>query len=179
MKTENVPDIDSEAAPVESKGSIYKMKKSEGNREARYMQITPESGGGAFGHALWLFVGNEMVFAKFLPFADAINRGNAFVAGSKDLAQVGGYEGAADESCERAISDGLRTGSLEEFEMGNVRTAVRRNPQNPNLYNVNVYVNNFYVIQIFKDCNYCQMYDYSTAAQRARDFLPMLQGWKH
>ena len=178
MKTKNIPNIDSEAALAESRGVIYKIKKSRGEHTARYVQITPGSGGGVFGHALHLFVKNKLVFSRFLPFADAINRGNAFVADSKDWMQEEGYEGPADESCEQAASDDARAETLEEFEMGNVRTVVGRNPLNPNLYNVNIYVDKYYVIQIFKDCNYCKMYDYPTAAQRAKDFLPMLQGWK-
>ncbi|MGD8778271.1 MAG: hypothetical protein PVH88_04845 [Ignavibacteria bacterium] len=176
MEEKIITDIDQAAAVEESRGVRYKIRKSKGNKTALYVQITPGSGGGVFGHALHLKVKNDLVYAKFLPFADAINKGNSFVASREYKVQY--EEGPADEECEQSPEEDERAERLESFEQGNIRTVVRRNKPGINLFNVNVYVDNYYVIQLFKDCNFCKMFDYTTAVQRAKEYLPMLQGWK-
>ena len=46
--------INPDAIESEGRGVEYKILRQQGDHKARYVLITPGSGGGTFGHALWL-----------------------------------------------------------------------------------------------------------------------------
>lgn len=168
--------INPDAIKSEGRGVEYKILRKQGDHTARYVYISPGSGGGTFGHALWLIKSDEVVFAKFMPFEKAIKTGNDFVSGGRMPSSV--TEECTNEETEISPSESKSAEGDTEFTKENIRTVVRPNGGiNPSLYNVNVYVDNYYVIQIFKDCNHCPMFNYMDAVDRAKRYLDILQGW--
>lgn len=165
--------IDPKALPEDSRGIQYIVSRSANGRYAKYVYITPGSSGGMMGHALHLSVNGQLVYAKFLPFQEAIEMGNNFI-GSGAL-QTGDSTPPDAQTQSTTPSDDTR--SLASYEKGNVKTAVY-NTQTAS-FKVGVAVDNKFVVTIFKDCNLCTLFDFMTADARARSYLDILQGWKH
>ncbi len=65
-----------------------------------------------------------------------------------------------------------------EWTLNNIRCAIAPN-QYPVLsgWHVDVYVDNEYVITIYRDCNPCPLFTEDQARERAQGYLTLLQGW--
>lgn len=169
-------DIDPEAGESENratKGLAYRAS-ADGSLRASYVQITPNSGGGTFGNAIRLFENGKMVFAKFMPFDDAISKGNSFIQNGRVPIE---YETEATEETTESTDEAvILNATKEKFEKDNIKTIV--SPNNLSGYNVLVYVDNDFVIRVYKDCNLCSIFSKDKAVSRAQEYLDLLQGWK-
>lgn len=165
--------IDPKALPEDSRGIEYIIYRSANGRYAKYVYITPGSSGGSMGHALHLSVNGQLVYAKFLPFQEAIEMGNNFI-GSGTL-QSGDSTPPNAQTQSADPPDDKR--SIASYEKGNVKTTVY-NTQMAS-FSVGVAVDNKSVVTIYKDCNLCTLFNFMTADSRAKSYLDILQGWKH
>ena len=165
--------VDPRALPEDSRGIQFIVSRSANGRYAKYVYITPGSSGGSMGHALHLSVNGQLVYAKFLPFQEAIEMGNNFI-------ESGALQSGAStppDAQTQSTNPNDDTRSLASYEKGNVKTAVY-NTQMAS-FKVGVAVDNKFVVTIFKDCNSCTLFDFMTADARAKSYLDILQGWKH
>lgn len=168
------PDIDPAANPTDSRGVVQLIHRVSGNREALYVEITPGSGGGTFGRALHLRTNGQLVYARFLPFAEVIDGGNDFV-NNGSLPRSANPEITSAET-ERTDPEVNGAGELQQqYTQGNILTLVAPNPLTG--YHVDVFVDNTFIVQIYKDCNFCPMFTQSDAVARAQSYLALLQGW--
>jgi hypothetical protein len=166
--------IDPEANPDDAKGVV--VRRSDGDRRALYVYISG-SGGGAMGYALHLYEHSTIKYARFLSFQQAIQFGNNWVVNG-GMPKDAEYEPYSEERENRDEGDTPGDEVLRDFAEGNIRATVAQNKY-PVLtgYHVNVYVDNVLVSTVYKDCNFCSLYNETTANSKAQTFVTLLQGW--
>ncbi len=169
-----VDQIDPAALPGSDRGVQYIAFRAANDRTANYVYVNPGSSGGMIGHALYLSVKGTLVYAKFLPFEEAIRKGNNHIESG---AQQSGDSNPSDAQLQSSDADN-DTRSIASYEKGNIKTEVSTSGAGIH-YFVNVYADKKSVITIYKDCNLCTLFNFTTADARAKSYLNMLQGWKH
>jgi hypothetical protein len=160
----------------DSRGNVLIARKFVGDREARVLVKGFGQHGGSYAIVLWLFKNKKNVYAAALPFEDAVNKGNEFLANGRtdDIAK----EDANNETFSIKEEEKIESRHLEEFKMGTIRTTVNLSPRK--LYFISVYVEprTFQVVNIFRNCNTCPLFTLSDATNVAKRYLPILQGWQ-
>jgi len=165
--------IDPAAVPQNYRGVTYLISRVANGRYANYVQITPEAGGGVFGNALHLSVGGQLVFAKFVPFEEAIRTGNDFITAGSPTSRNSIPSAATTESAE-PVRD---RAPVVTYRKGNVSASIYKTQMDS--YSVGVSVDDKFVVTVYKDCNTCPYFYFFTAEERAKTYLELLQGWRH
>ena len=153
------------------------VKRVSAEREARVVYYAPGPHGGVFGPAIQLYTDGELEFEAFQRFLDAVLLGNAYFWGDRAPTVVTNVY--ADEEAE-AIADpnSLGQDAAGEYTNGGARCEVVAN-QPPVLYgyHIDIYVDDSYVISIYKACNECDLLSLAQAEDLASTCVFLLQGW--
>ncbi|WP_456474013.1 hypothetical protein [Candidatus Pyrohabitans sp.] len=164
-----------------------------GNRthKAHIVYISPGQWGGMFGLALRVYKRpNQLIYARFKLFPQAVELGNSFVPSDQRTASPpaseenrGEYYGAPltlqIEESNTGVASGESGRAVYEFKKGNIKTTITPTTNIlPPGYWVNIYVDGRHITSICKDTNHGGFtYTLSQAIGKARELLESLQGW--
>ena len=154
----------------------FLIKRTGDSREARLVHYAPGPQGGVFGTALQFYDDGVLEWEGFQRFADAVSIGNSYIIWPQRPEADDYY---ADEEAQTvATPDSLAQATDGEHSSGNIRCEIIEN-QPPVLYgyHIDVYVDDIYIISIYKGCNECDLFTLDVANATADYYVLILQDW--
>jgi hypothetical protein len=164
-----------ESVSLDSRGVTTLMRRTIGDREARFVNVTP-SNGGMFGNGLALYENGQQVSFRFGALTWCVENGNSWVL--LGLRWNTTIDDPSDPNTETIVEDTAQVDAGNEWTLNNIRTTIAPN-QYPFLtgWHVNLYVDNAFVVTTYRDYNGGPLFTEQIASWRAQAYLDICQGW--
>jgi len=165
---------DRDQISLDGRGIQTLIRRTGDDREARFDQVTP-SNGGIFGTGLSLYENGQQESFRFGTFQWCIETGNGWVPWGWYVDNV--VDEAPDADTESTTEDASPVDAENEWELNNIRVTAAPNTGPLIGWHVNVYVDDAFIITIYKDSNTGPAFTEAVAKMRAQAYLDILQGW--